>query len=33
MEPPVWKGTTGTVKLGQPQPIVLAVPAGSAGRI
>lgn len=33
LEPPVWKGTERTVKLGQPQPIVLAVPAGSAARI
>ncbi|HSC64578.1 MAG TPA: D-alanyl-D-alanine carboxypeptidase, partial [Caldimonas sp.] len=33
LQPPVWKGTEKTVKLGQPQPIVLAVPAGSAGKI
>jgi serine-type D-Ala-D-Ala carboxypeptidase (penicillin-binding protein 5/6) len=33
LEPQVWKGTEKTVKLGQPQPIVLAVPAGSASRI
>lgn len=33
LEPQVWKGTEKTVKLGQPQPIVLAVPAGSAARI
>jgi D-alanyl-D-alanine carboxypeptidase (penicillin-binding protein 5/6) len=33
LEPPVWKGTANTVKLGQPQPIVLAVPAGSGARI
>ncbi|MDB5898093.1 MAG: dac [Ramlibacter sp.] len=33
LEPPVWKGTERTVKLGQAQPIVLAVPAGSAARI
>jgi D-alanyl-D-alanine carboxypeptidase (penicillin-binding protein 5/6) len=33
LEPMVWKGTEKTVKLGQPQPIVLAVPAGSASRI
>jgi D-alanyl-D-alanine carboxypeptidase (penicillin-binding protein 5/6) len=33
VEPPVWKGTANTVKLGQAQPIVLAVPSGSAGRI
>jgi len=29
-EPAVWKGSAPTVKLGQPQPIVLAVPAGAA---
>lgn len=29
-EPAVWKGSSPTVKLGQPQPIVLAVPAGAA---
>jgi D-alanyl-D-alanine carboxypeptidase (penicillin-binding protein 5/6) len=33
VEPPVWKGASKTVKLGQPQPLVLAVPAGSGGRI
>jgi serine-type D-Ala-D-Ala carboxypeptidase (penicillin-binding protein 5/6) len=33
LEPQVWKGTEDTVKLGQPQPIVLAVPAGSSSRI
>jgi serine-type D-Ala-D-Ala carboxypeptidase (penicillin-binding protein 5/6) len=33
LEPPVWKGTEKSVKLGQPQPIVLAVPAGSSSRI
>jgi D-alanyl-D-alanine carboxypeptidase (penicillin-binding protein 5/6) len=33
LEPAVWKGTEKTVKLGQPTPIVLAVPAGSASRI
>lgn len=33
LEPPVWKGTEDTVKLGQPQAIVLAVPAGSSSRI
>lgn len=33
LEPQVWKGSEKTVKLGQPQPIVLAVPAGSASRI
>jgi D-alanyl-D-alanine carboxypeptidase (penicillin-binding protein 5/6) len=29
VEPRVWKGSTDTVKLGQPHAIVLAVPAGS----
>ncbi|NML48500.1 D-alanyl-D-alanine carboxypeptidase [Ramlibacter sp. G-1-2-2] len=33
LEPQVWKGSATTVKLGQPQPIVLAVPAGSGSRI
>ena len=33
LEPQVWKGTEKTVKLGQTQPIVLAVPAGSGSRI
>lgn len=33
LEPQVWKGSAKTVKLGQVQPIVLAVPAGSASRI
>jgi serine-type D-Ala-D-Ala carboxypeptidase (penicillin-binding protein 5/6) len=33
LEPQVWKGTEKTLKLGQTQPIVLAVPAGSASRI
>ena len=33
LQPPVWKGTADTVKLGQTQPIVLAVPAGSGPRI
>jgi D-alanyl-D-alanine carboxypeptidase (penicillin-binding protein 5/6) len=33
LEPQVWKGTTKSVKLGQPQPIVLAVPAGSGSKI
>ena len=31
--PPVWKGATSTVKLGRPNAIVVAVPAGTAGRI
>jgi D-alanyl-D-alanine carboxypeptidase (penicillin-binding protein 5/6) len=33
LEPPVWKGTEKTVKLGQTQPIVLAVPAGTGSQI
>jgi D-alanyl-D-alanine carboxypeptidase (penicillin-binding protein 5/6) len=33
LEPQVWKGSQDTVKLGQPQPIVLAVPAGSSAKI
>lgn len=33
LEPQVWKGTTDTVKLGQPRPIVLAVPAGTGSQI
>ncbi len=31
--PAVWKGSANSVKLGRPQPIVVAVPAGTAGRI
>jgi D-alanyl-D-alanine carboxypeptidase (penicillin-binding protein 5/6) len=33
VEPPVWKGAQNKVRLGQQQPIVLAVPAGSASQI
>lgn len=33
LEPQVWKGNADTVKLGQTQPIVLAVPAGSGSKI
>jgi D-alanyl-D-alanine carboxypeptidase (penicillin-binding protein 5/6) len=33
LEPQVWKGTAKSVKLGQPQAIVLAVPAGSGSKI
>ena len=33
LEPQVWKGSQDTVKLGQTQPIVLAVPAGSSAKI
>jgi D-alanyl-D-alanine carboxypeptidase (penicillin-binding protein 5/6) len=29
----VWKGTSSTVKLGRPSPIVAAVPAGSSGKL
>jgi D-alanyl-D-alanine carboxypeptidase (penicillin-binding protein 5/6) len=31
--PPVWKGASNTVKLGQVAPIVVAVPAGSAAKV
>ena len=31
--PEVWKGKSATVKLGQPQAIVVAVPAGSAAKL
>ncbi len=31
--PAVWKGKVNTVKLGRPEAIVVAVPAGSAGKI
>jgi serine-type D-Ala-D-Ala carboxypeptidase (penicillin-binding protein 5/6) len=33
LQPPVWKGSEANVKLGQPRPVVLAVPAGSSARI
>lgn len=33
VSPNVWKGQSGVLKLGRPQPIVVAVPAGMAGRI
>ena len=33
LEPQLWKGSEKTVKLGQPQPIVLAVPVGAVSRI
>jgi serine-type D-Ala-D-Ala carboxypeptidase (penicillin-binding protein 5/6) len=33
VQPPVWKGSEATVKLGQLRPVVLAVPAGSSARI
>jgi len=31
--PEVWKGTANTVKLGRPQPLVVAVPAGTASQL
>jgi len=31
--PPVWKGQANTLKLGRTQPIVVAVPSGSAGKV
>ena len=31
--PEVWKGTQKTAKLGRPQAVVVAVPAGTAGRV
>jgi D-alanyl-D-alanine carboxypeptidase (penicillin-binding protein 5/6) len=31
--PGVWKGKSNTVKLGRPQAIVMAIPAGSAGKL
>ena len=33
VSPPVWKGRGSSVKLGRAQPIVVAVPAGTAGRL
>ncbi len=33
VSPAVWKGKSATVKLGRAQPIVVAVPAGTAGRL
>jgi D-alanyl-D-alanine carboxypeptidase (penicillin-binding protein 5/6) len=33
LQPQVWKGSEKTLKLGQTQPIVLAVPVGSSARI
>jgi len=33
LEPQVWKGAAKTVKLGQPQAIVVAVPAGTGSKI
>ena len=31
--PQVWKGSVGTLKLGRAEAIVVAVPAGTAGKI
>jgi D-alanyl-D-alanine carboxypeptidase (penicillin-binding protein 5/6) len=31
--PPVWKGTESTLKLGRPEAIVVAVPAGTASKV
>ena len=31
--PEIWKGTERTVKLGRAQPVVVAIPSGTAGRI
>jgi D-alanyl-D-alanine carboxypeptidase (penicillin-binding protein 5/6) len=33
VSPAVWKGKSGTVKLGRPEAIVIAVPAGSAAKV
>ena len=33
VEPMVWKGSQKTVKLGRPQAVVVAVPAGTASRL
>ena len=33
VEPQVWKGSQKTVKLGRPQAVVVAVPAGTAGKL
>ncbi len=33
MTPQVWKGTQKTAKLGRPEPVVVAVPAGTASRV
>lgn len=33
VSPAVWKGKSSVLKLGRPQPIVVAVPAGLAGRL
>jgi len=31
--PKVWKGSSGTLKLGRPDPVIVAVPAGSATKV
>ncbi len=33
VSPPVWKGKSNTVKMGRTQPIIVTVPAGSAGKL
>jgi D-alanyl-D-alanine carboxypeptidase (penicillin-binding protein 5/6) len=33
LSPPVWKGSSSTVKLGSEQPIVVAVPSGTAAKL
>jgi D-alanyl-D-alanine carboxypeptidase (penicillin-binding protein 5/6) len=33
VSPAVWKGKSSVLKLGRPEPIVVAVPAGTAGRL
>jgi D-alanyl-D-alanine carboxypeptidase (penicillin-binding protein 5/6) len=33
VSPPVWKGRASVVKIGLPQPIVVAVPTGTASRL
>jgi D-alanyl-D-alanine carboxypeptidase (penicillin-binding protein 5/6) len=33
VSPAVWKGKSGTVKLGRPEAIVIAVPAGSSAKV
>jgi D-alanyl-D-alanine carboxypeptidase (penicillin-binding protein 5/6) len=33
VEPMVWKGSQKTVKLGRPQAVIVAVPAGTAGKV
>jgi serine-type D-Ala-D-Ala carboxypeptidase (penicillin-binding protein 5/6) len=33
VEPMVWKGSQKTVKLGRPQAVIVAVPAGTAGKL